>query len=399
MPPLQLQSLLCGTLNTPVPEQLPVSTLTKLGCHLDWRRPAEVTTLCSLTALQKLDMRSARGFTSWQADDALAPLSALQRLTSLQLDRARRRQLQHLRVPLLLELAIGFAWQEQEDALQLQMGHLSSLSQLKMSDWAASMQLEDTWPLGLQELDVIGGSSGVYKSSRGFSFQPLLRLQQLRKLRLQFSGMPDASEEAVRQLSRLTSLQEIHLNYGWRDNEAMTHCDMAAAPSAWTGLPLKSVSWSSTDIPVGVLHSIGHLHDLARLELCMYWSIAGLKVTPGQLAATLRPLTELRQLRLHVWSCVFAAHEASNRFGPCSSSGSDTPTVGHSAAVFDDVDDLAALLRCVGVLRKVEELNMVMLLRLSGSDVQLLQGMLQQLLPRYMLPYCKVQADKISIYL
>jgi hypothetical protein len=358
----------------------------------------EVSTLCSLTALQKLDILSARGYTSWQADTILAPLSALQRLTSLQLDYVRRRQLEHLRVPLLLELAVRLERQEQRDAVQLQMGHLTSLTKLAMSDWAGSMQLEDTLPPGLQELEfkVVDGPRDVMNAC---SFQPLLRLQQLRKLQLQFRGVPYASE--VQQLSRLASLQELRATYGWTRNEAIQSDEVADTLSAFTGLPLKSLSWTSIDIPIAVVEQIGHLQGLTRLELGTHLRGArtGLEATPRQLATFLRPLIKLRRLQLHVHSRAYDAVVASIGSRPCSSSGGDATTVGRSAAVFDDAESVAALLRCVGWLRMVEEVELSLLVRLTGSDVQLLQGMLQQLLPSCMLPYCKVQADRISIQL
>jgi hypothetical protein len=355
--------------------------------------------LRSLTALQKLHITgSAGGETSQQADNVLAPLSALQRLTSLQLQETfvRRRQLEHLRVPLLLELAIKLEPPQQGNAVQLQLGHLTSLSKLIVSERAAPMQLEDTLPQGLQELEfTVANGRHSHQLSHGCSFQPLLRLQQLRKLQLRFFCVPGASEVAVRQLSRLGSLQELHMTYDWRDTEARTHGDAAAASSAWTGLPLKSLSWRSEDVPIAVIERVGHLQGLTSLEWTTnFWGPGtGLEATPGQLAAILQPLTGLRRLHLHGYSCLSAADEGICGSDPCSNSGSDARAV----AVSNGLEGVAALLRCVGGLRKVEEVDMSLLIRLSGSDVQLLQGMMWQLLPSYM--GCKVQADRIILHL
>jgi hypothetical protein len=382
--PLQLQSLLCGSLAAPVPQHLPVSTLTELACQLDWSRTAHVSTVCSLTNLQKLDVLSVQGFTSWQADNVLAPLSALQRLTSLQLDYLSRRKLEHSRMPQLLELTMRIEMQHNGDAVQLQMGHLTGLSKLTMSDWAATMQLEDQLPPGLQDLGltVVLGVGGGNRCN----LQPLLQLSRLQKLRLQYRGVPLGIGEAMRQLSSVSSLQEFHLACNMHTTVPVP-VDPVGTLGRLTGLPLKSLAWTSADIHVGSLQSISHLQGLTSLELSTYMQSCGQNsAAPGQLAAVLQPLTELRRLRLDVYGRVSAFGGAS--IGPehCSSSGS------HATAFCDDMEDVAALLRCVGGLRKVEELRVTFVVRLQGSDVQKVQAMMQQLLPSYMLPFCKVQA-------
>ncbi|KAF6254831.1 hypothetical protein COO60DRAFT_282891 [Scenedesmus sp. NREL 46B-D3] len=155
---------------------------------------------------------SARGSTSRQAPDVLAPLSALQPLTSLQLDSLQWRQLRHLQLPQLSELSMCVEQGEQgtQLQLQLQLGHLTNLSKLEMVlDGAASMQIEDQLPPHLQEVDL------TVVGDERCSLQPLLWLRRLRQLHLKFSGIPEASKEAVRQLSSLISLQDLHL-YCWQ---------------------------------------------------------------------------------------------------------------------------------------------------------------------------------------
>jgi hypothetical protein len=365
--PLQLQSLLCNSLAAPVPQHLPVSTLTELACQLDWSRTAHVSTVCSLTNLQKLDILSAQGFTSWQADNVLAPLSALQQLTNLQLDYVRRRQLEHLRMLQLLELTMRIEMQHNGDVVQLQMGHLTGLSKLAMSDWAATMQLEDQLPLGLKELElkVVLGVGGGNRCS----VQPLL------------------------QLSSVSSLKEFHLACDMHTTVPVP-VDPAGTLGLLARLSLKSLAWTDADIHVDALLPLSHLQGLTSLELTTHMQCCGQdSAAPGQLAATLQPLTELRRLHLYVYGRVSAFGEASNGPEHCSSNG------GHVTVFCDDMEDVAALLRCVGGLHKVEELRVTFVVWLQGPGVQKVQAMLQQLLPSYMLPFCKVQANRTSIEL
>jgi hypothetical protein len=389
--PLQLQSLLCNSLAAPVPQHLPVSTLTELACQLDWSRTAHVSIVCSLTNLQKLDILSAQGFTSWQADNVLAPLSALQLLTNLQLDYVRRRQLEHLRMPQLLELTMRIEMQHNGDVVQLQMGHLTGLSKLAMSDWAATMQLEDQLPLGLKELElkVVLGVGGGNRCS----VQPLLQLSRLQNLRLQYRGVPLGTDEAMRQLSSVSSLKEFHLACDMHTTVPVPG-DPAGTLGLLARLSLKSLAWTDADIHVDALLPLSHLQGLTSLELTTHMQCCGQdSAAPGQLAATLQPLTELRRLHLYVYGRVSAFGEASNGPEHCSSNG------GHVTVFCDDMEDVAALLRCVGGLHEVEELRVTFVVRLQGPGVQKVQAMLQQLLPSYMLPFCKVQANRTSIEL
>jgi hypothetical protein len=410
-PSLQLQALLCRRVAAPVPEHLPVSALTELECQINWGRTAQVGTLCSLTSLQKLGIQSAEGYTSWQPDSVLHPLSALQRLTSLKLDWLKRQQLQHLQMPQLLELIVNMEPQEQENAVQLQVGHLTRLCKLRLSDYAASLQPVDQFPPNVQELELTVVAHSIADataaaSDKGCGLQSLLQLSQLQKLQLQLHGLqeacglPEAYQIAMRQLSSLTSLPELHLTCKWPTVEAM-RVDVAAVPGCLSGLPLKSISWTSRDMAPAVLQSLRHLQGLTSLEVDTLSQNVGFhsETTPGGVAAILRPLTELRRLHLRMYSRKYAASVGSPLWEACTSSGSHTIEWERSSLHQDDVQGVAALLRCVGGLSKVEEVRVVFLVRLHELDVQQLQAMLQQLLPSYMLPFCKVEARKISIQL
>jgi hypothetical protein len=128
--------------------------LTRLECSLDWIRnadtgalcSADISALCSLTALRSLavykpSLGSGQVAAADQPDDALKPLSALQQLTQLQLSAVRKKQLQHLQLPLLRELT-AFQRLQSVDARSreprvlpkqlpgtaVQLGHLAALT-------------------------------------------------------------------------------------------------------------------------------------------------------------------------------------------------------------------------------------------------------------------------------
>jgi hypothetical protein len=299
--------------------------------------------------------------------------------------------------------------QEQGQQQQLQLGHLTSLSKLTLSSWAAIMQPEDQLPPNLQELYlVVGGGLAVGAGGSGCDLQPLLQLLHLQKLRLEYRDVSQAIDEAMRHVNSLTSLSELHLACSWGAGEAAA-VDVPAALGCLAGLPLKSLSWTSADtsaeIPIAVLQPIRHLQGLTSLKIDTTLQSIGsdsAAAMAGQLAAILQPLTELRRLHLCVRRHVIITtveYEASNSPEPCSSSGSHAAALGCPAAFHDDMYGVAALLRCVGALHKVEEVRVMFGMRVHDSVVQQLQAVLQLLVPSYMLPYCKVQAHRITIWL
>jgi hypothetical protein len=133
----QLQSFNGGSLANAVLQHLPGTSLTQLTCQFLYSHPTHLAAVCSLTRLQKLTITRIRGYINGRTADVLAPLSALQQLTHLQLDLVGRGQLQHLLLPQLQELHV----QSGPVQLQpLQLGHLTGLSMLGMTDYSACMQ-------------------------------------------------------------------------------------------------------------------------------------------------------------------------------------------------------------------------------------------------------------------
>jgi hypothetical protein len=157
---LQLQSFsMCMTPNGDAaidawPEHfmwaLPARSVTHLECPHLWDKPAQVSALCRLTALQSCVLPDP-----WTSDDlnyyeesVLAQLSVLQQLTSLDLD-VPRRQLAHLpqlpQLPVLRARIMGEAVRQ-----PLQLGHLTSLVRLVMADMRVPLLAADQLPPNLR---------------------------------------------------------------------------------------------------------------------------------------------------------------------------------------------------------------------------------------------------------
>jgi hypothetical protein len=61
------------------------------------------------------------------------------------------------------------------------------------------------------------------------------------------------------------------------------------------------------------------------------------------------------------------------------------------------VDSMIALLRAVGSLRELESVHLEMPAIINDAGVQRLSGILEQLLPDYLVPCCKVTVNHVSI--
>jgi hypothetical protein len=330
------------------------------------------------------------------AANVLAPLSALQQLTSLQLGYSQKRQLQHVLLPQLRELEMrleSVAHEELQQQLQqqLQLTHLTGLSKLFLRVSAALLQPGDYLPPNLHELEVTG--AGVQHCT----LQPLLWLTQLQKLHVLFDGVPVESEVAVQHLSSLTSLQEQRLSYAWNRDAAEVGCgvpwqgsldatcEAAAAASAWQDLPLTSLSWRGPDVPGAVLRKVAALTGLTSLQLNTQERRIelGFQAEPRQLAAIPQQLTRLRQLSMVGF------------FSPLAVviDGRMADTAGH----LHDMESVAALLQAIGELQMLEEVHLSLPVWLHECHVQQLSGKLQQLMPDHLLPYCSVTAGGISL--
>jgi hypothetical protein len=130
----------------PLLRSLPADSLTYLACDVVLTRNADVNALCSLTALRHLRLqdRHLGGDEEDEEDEdghyhpragcmhmVLAPLSALQQLTRLELSAASSLQLQQLQLPRLQHLVVDYLKQYGPGFPQL-LGDLTSLAVLDL---------------------------------------------------------------------------------------------------------------------------------------------------------------------------------------------------------------------------------------------------------------------------
>jgi hypothetical protein len=131
-----------------------------------------------------------------------------------------------------------------------------------------------------------------------------------------------------------------------------------------------------------LVQQLGRVQGLQQLMLRGGPHRGELKATLEQLAAALQPLTDMRVLRIEGVTSVA---------GATAQEGSED--------AYHDVEGVAAVLRVIGGMRKLVVLHLELPVRLTDAAVQQLTGMLGQLLPSWMVPYCKVQGAKLSIVL
>jgi hypothetical protein len=373
----------------PLLQQLPASSLTHLRFCLNWRSTAQTAALLALTALRSLNLGAFAGlngrlysYTSQMPVDVLAPLSALQQLTSLKLAMAQRAQLQHLQLPQLHELFISVDYGESHGQL-LQLGHFAAVQRLRVLNRGDPFQRGAVVPpnvmLRCTDVELAG--------ENGFSAEPLLGLSCLQKLQLRTSVNPAVAAELVR-LTQLTSLQEVELAHTLQHYIRYAAADFVALPAAWGVLPLRALSYScghnSEPIPVGLIQQIAALTGLTRL----YLNAQGghVDATPAQLVSMLQQMVSLRNLSLHgvgslapvvgrtrltrsAAAALSAAADASAGGGASSSSG---------VKVYLDVETVAMLFETVGGMQDLEKAFVSLLVRFDAKEVRQLQDMLQQ---------------------
>uniref|UniRef100_A0A383W3M9 Uncharacterized protein n=1 Tax=Tetradesmus obliquus TaxID=3088 RepID=A0A383W3M9_TETOB len=356
-------------------QHLPAHSLTQLGCCLSCSdagemRPPAVNGLSRLTALRRLCLFISVREASLQPHTLLAPLSALPQLTAVQLLRSSGRgwqvsrgQLQHLQLPRLkqlkqLEASVGGALTERVN--QLQLAHLTAVTQLSLELTAYVLAPSEQLPPNVRVLSLNYFSEDEYVSHSGqYSLQPLLPLTRLQRLQLWMSnGAPAAHELAA--LSSISSLTSVDLCFNWGVGADHINGEQAAAAAAaegvaapWPTLPLRALSWGSSRILPAVLQAITALHGLTCLALHTTSWRAGDGLAPAQAAAALQQLTGLRQLEL---TCSYDAG-LSNIGG--TSDGED-PDVGAEA--------VEALLSALGGLRELGYMCVRLQIGISGSN-------------------------------
>jgi hypothetical protein len=372
-----------------------------LVCPVDLTKPAQMQALCELTALESLWVCEARGSLHRQPGNKqlLELLSTLQQLTQLRLERVRKEQLSQLQLPQLQQLEVelckpceqlyrfsdlslsssssaaadtavqqGTATARPKPGMQLRLDHLTALKVFKHAERGDScLQEDDVLPSILQELEWVGCQASC-------SVQALLALTRLERLHLAFVEAPAAWQ--LQQLAGLDRLQEVRLRY-----LRQARCEAAAA-AAWLSLPLKALVFERTatcEVEAGVLEVIGELQGLTSLSLvCCDTSVraaSGVQAqgTLQQLAAAVRQLTNLRNMRMHGWKF----------------SGSSTGMEGRgrgdvrgSSDSVGDVVEVVAAFACLPKLYRLEVRLPVMLTEEATTECKLLFDSQQLLLPQ-----------------
>jgi hypothetical protein len=259
-------------------------TLQVPGTDSDLRYAA----ISGLTALRCLNMRTCKGFKvgdyDWgkgKAADVLAPLSALQQLTQLELPGLRRVQLQHLQLPQLLQLK--FNTFDCASGGLLQLSQLTRLTRLDML--GLHWKPEDMLPGNLQALHMqTCRMQGCMQL-----LLPLARLVRL-ELRIEFwCTYQKAEAKKFAQLRTLPSLTDLQLEYSGLDAKAA-----AAAAHAWPLLPLRSLSVrAEAVVAAGVFEQLSSLRSLTDLQVLHCNANCA-----AQLASRMKPITALKQLTI-----------------------------------------------------------------------------------------------------
>jgi hypothetical protein len=321
---------------------LPASSLTELECSMNFSSGQElVAAISSLTALQALRIAYA-GCPRYAIDDdpaiieqpdsVLAPLSALQQLTQLQLPMVRAAQLAQLRLPRLQQLTAtaGRIRHKSEEAVKLpqecplELSQMTALTCLKIG--SSTLLACDSLPGSLHAVDWKllrpAWRAGPNADVASFSLQPLQQQQGLESLHLTFHDMrPDLCPSGL-----LHGLQD---GYGrryndyksdmWRLKESSAEqgiaggSGLADAATVWGCMPLKSVRLAVGHdqgqyvfgrmptsavqalgaLPLTELAIVGGVHMLIRL---------GLDITPAQLAKVVQRLLLLQHLQLEYFA-------------------------------------------------------------------------------------------------
>jgi hypothetical protein len=398
----------------PLLQQLPASSLTHLRLCLDWSSTAQTAALLALTGLRSLDLgafASMSGglysYISRMPMNVLAPLSALQQLTSLKLAVVQRAQLQLLQLPQLQELCTSIDQGGSVGQL-LQLGHLTAVQHLTVLDSELPFQAGAVFPPNACSLQC---SNAQWDEQTDCAVQPLLALTRLQKLQLKAVASAAAAAELA-QLSRLSSLQDIQLTYALHYRLKYSDADIAALPAAWAVLPVKALSYSSSynreTIPAAIIQQIGALTGLTRLHLNAHWG--HVDATPPQLVGMLQQLTALRKLSLQGVRS-FAPVVGSTRLtrsaaaalsaAAAGSAGSGaTSSSSGSVKVYLDVEVVASLLETVGGMQDLVSGSVNLPVWFTAKEVRQLQDSLQQRLPASLRSGCYyVDSRNVSLTL
>jgi hypothetical protein len=357
-------------------QHLPAGTLRQLDCSFDWSNTAQIDTMCAHTGLRSLSLTGGYEFRYFspgaQADDVLAPLSALQQLTALELGSVRRVQLQHLQLPQLQQLVVRVCRSAEDELQPIRLDQLTALQMLRLQAAGNGLQRQDCLPPNLCQLSWAG-----WVTSRTAGMQPLLALSCLQKLHITCCDVLAASAEDAKlvaqellQLSTLHSLQEISLLV---DKEAGLTADDVAA-SAWQLLPLKELHLQSQGaVQADLLQQLSTLQSLTSLILCNTF------ISHQQLGLSLQQLTALQDLDIFGLSL--------EPGGVSSNDGSEAHT---------SVEGIATLLQAICDLPDLERLRVRLPVWLGDAAVQQLSSRFAALLPA-VVGHFQVKADVVTM--
>jgi hypothetical protein len=345
----------------PLLQQLSTCSATQLKCSIDWGSAVDVGALCSLTSLHSLHL--VQSDVSLQPDDAVTPLSALQRLTQLQLCAVHCAQLAVLWLPQLQRLDLNRC--DCDQGQQLQLGHMTALQQLQLLDCricstqhTTSRALENITcssegqlPPKLREMQWLCADEGL-----GFSMQQLLALTGLQKLELP-GRIPDSEPQQLPQLSRLAGLTGIGI-----------YCSAAIAVTC-CALPIKALSITSDDATPAVLQQLCAFSGLT------YLTVHGkhLPATMEQLSTTLAQLTALQHVSVTGFSTTAdrpARSMRSSRAAAQTSSPGSSSYVAAGARAAHSVEGVAMLLRALGRLPDIGSVLVAVPVMLNRAEAR-----------------------------
>jgi hypothetical protein len=276
------------------------------------------------------------------------------------------------------------------------------LRKLSLDDDKMTLLEEDQLPQNLHELQY-EYTNMCFPSSceeQPGNFEGLLALSRLERLHLEFWGGTAVAAEQLQQLSCMRSLQELRLSY-----QGCSAAEVEAAATVWHALPVKSLQWGSDSVicyekwglPAAAVQQFDQLQGLTQLALKTKHG----ELDRVELVEALQQCTRLQRLTVEGFEGF--DHMLEERDATATIAAAECVAVGGGAAcnreVRRSVDGVRAFLQAVGGLSMLEDVSVVLPVHLQETDVQQLQGSLQQVLPSRLLHGCRVHEDQVSVRL
>jgi hypothetical protein len=223
-----------------------------------------------------------------------------------------------------------------------------------------------------------GASTKGQDCDTSCNWEPLHMLSKLEHLDAELWPGEPKDTGKLSKLSSLSSLCRVELTY--RDSTIGEAGGDGAA--AWQKLPVKVLHFVASEYGRALVQQLGKLQGLQELRLRGGVQDGVVKATLEQLGAALQSLTDLRLLRIQGLSSIAGAKAQEG-----------------SEKAYHDVEGVAAVLQAIGGMQKLVVLHVELPVKLTEAAVQQVTGMMGQLLPSWMAPYCQLQGDKLSIVL